>query len=428
MNNNELKNLINSPDFEKIVLDIYCSSKKEDIEDQRKRYLKTLDETVSLYGDGDYHIISSPGRVEIIGNHTDHQRGKVVAASINIDNLCFVKKSEDNKVSFADKVFGVNEVDISDLSIHEEEKSNTKSILRGTAARYKELGYKIGGFSAYQDMRVLVGSGLSSSACFEILITEIYNYFYNEDKVNPVERAIISQWVENNYFGKPCGLMDQMAISVGSFVSIDFYDEKKPKIEKHSFSFGDYDYQLLVINTKADHADLTDEYASIPYEMKEIAKYYGVDVLSQVNENDFYRDIKKLRETIKNDRAILRAYHYFRENNRVEELNDALKNRDIDHILLTMDRSGNSSYKYLQNVYAASDTKHQAITIALAITKKLVGNNGICRVQGGGFAGTIQAIVEKDFVKDYIKSMAEVFGEDAILPIEIRNSGTKVIV
>ena len=428
MNNIELKNLINSSEFEKIVSDIYCSSKKEVIEDQRKRYLRTLDEVVSLYGDGDYHIISSPGRVEIIGNHTDHQRGKVVAASINIDNLCFVKKSDDNKVSFADKVFGVNEIDISDLSIHEEEKGNTKSILRGTAARYKELGYKIGGFKAYQDMRVLVGSGLSSSACFEILITEIYNYFYNEDKIDSVERAIISQWVENNYFGKPCGLMDQMAIAVGSFVSIDFYDEKNPKIEKQSFSFGDYNYQLLVINTKADHADLTSEYAAIPYEMKEVAKYYGVEVLSQVDENDFYRDIKKLREVIKNDRAILRAYHFFRENRRVEELKKALIDRDIDYILLTMDRSGNSSYKYLQNVYASSDTKHQAITIALAITKKIVGNNGICRVQGGGFAGTIQAIIEKDFVKDYIKNMAEVFGEDAILPVEIRNSGTKVVV
>ena len=428
MTSSDLKNFIESSEFENVVQDIYCSTREEVIDDQRQRYLNTLDEAVKLYGDGDYHIISSPGRVEIGGNHTDHQRGSVVAASINIDNLCFVKKSDDMVVTFADKVFGVNEIDISDLKIHDEEKGNTKSILRGTAARYKELGYGIGGFKAFQDMRVLVGSGLSSSACFEILITEIYNYFYNEDKISAVERAMISQWVENNYFGKPCGLMDQMAISVGSFVSIDFHDEKKPKIEKHSFSFADYDYQLLVINTRADHADLTDEYAAIPAEMKEVAKYYGVDVLSQVDENEFFKDINKLRETIKNDRAILRAYHYFNENNRVKELNQALKDNDIAHILTVMTKSGNSSYKYLQNVYAASDTKNQAVAIALAMSKKYVGDDGICRVQGGGFAGTIQVVIERYMVNEFIDKMGELFGRDAIMPVEIRNSGTRVIV
>ena len=428
MESNDLKKFIESSDFEKLVQDIYCSNQKEIIADQRQRYLNTLDEAVKLYGDGDYHIISSPGRVEIGGNHTDHQRGNVVAASINIDNICFVKKSDDMVVTFADKVFGVNEIDINDLSIHDEEKGNTKAILRGTASRYKELGYGIGGFKAFQDMRVLVGSGLSSSACFEILITEIYNYFYNEDTISAVDRAIISQWVENNYFGKPCGLMDQMAISVGSFVSIDFYDEKKPKIEKHSFSFADYDYQLLVINTRADHADLTDEYAAIPAEMKEVAKYYGVDVLSQVDKNEFFKDINKLRETIKNDRAILRAYHYFNENNRVKELKQALKDNDIAHILAVMSKSGNSSYKYLQNVYAASDTKNQAVAIALAMSKKYVGDDGICRVQGGGFAGTIQVVIERYMVNEFIDKMGEIFGRDAIMPVEIRNSGTRVIV
>ena len=279
-----------------------------------------------------------------------------------------------------------------------------------------------------KDMRVLVGSGLSSSACFEILITEIYNYFYNENKIDAVERAIISQWVENKFFGKPCGLMDQMAISVGSFVSIDFYDKDKPKIEKHSFSFGDYGYQLLVINTKANHADLTDEYAAIPSEMEEVAKYFGAEVLSQVDENEFFKDINKLRETIKNDRAILRAYHYFNENDRAVKLNKALKERDIDTVLAIMSKSGNSSYKYLQNVYAASSIKNQPVAIALAMSKKYIGDNGICRVQGGGFAGTIQVILENDMVNEFIDNMGEIFGKDAIMPVEIRNSGTKVII
>lgn len=424
---NELKTYINSSDFEKVVQDIYCSSKKEVVETQRARYLHALDETVKTYGDGDYHIISSPGRVEIGGNHTDHQGGNVVAASINIDNICFVKKTNDSIVSFSDELFGKNEIDISDLTIHEEEKSSTKAIIRGIAAKYKNSGYEIGGFVAYQDINVLVGSGLSSSACFEILVTEIFNYLYNDSKIDAVERAIISQWVENNYYGKPCGLMDQIAISVGSFVSIDFFDKEKPKIDKHSFSFSDYGYQLLILNTKADHADLTNEYSAITEEMKMISDYYGAERLSQVDEEVFYNDIRKLREDIKNDRAILRAYHYFNENSRAKELKQILKNSDIDSVLKLMEQSGASSYQFLQNVYASSDIKNQSISLALAMSKKYIGDSDICRVQGGGFAGTIQVITENEYVKEYIKNIGKIFGEDAIIPVEIRQSGTKAI-
>lgn len=424
---NELKTYINSSDFEKVVQDIYCSSKKEVVETQRARYLHALDETVKTYGDGDYHIISSPGRVEIGGNHTDHQGGNVVAASINIDNICFVKKTNDSIVSFSDELFGKNEIDISDLTIHEEEKSSTKAIIRGIAAKYKKSGYEIGGFVAYQDINVLVGSGLSSSACFEILVTEIFNYLYNDSKIDAVERAIISQWVENNYYGKPCGLMDQIAISVGSFVSIDFFDKEKPKIDKRSFSFSDYGYQLLILNTKADHADLTNEYSAITEEMKMISDYYDAERLSQVDEEVFYNDIRKLREDIKNDRAILRAYHYFNENSRAKELKQALKNSDIDSVLKLMEQSGASSYQFLQNVYASSDIKNQSISLALAMSKKYIGDSGICKVQGGGFGGTIQVITENEYVKEYIKNIGKIFGEDAIIPVEIRQSGTKAI-
>ena len=424
----ELKNYILSLDFEKNVKDIYCSDEKEVIDDQRERYLKLADMAQSLYGDGDYHIISSPGRVEISGNHTDHQRGHVVAAAINIDNLCIVKKTDDMKVSFYDDKFLMNEVDLSDLNIHEDEKGNTKSILRGIAARYKLLSYNIGGFKACQDMRVLVGSGLSSSACFEILITEIYNYLYNEDKISAVERAIISQWVENNFFGKPCGLMDQMAISVGSFVSIDFYDADNPKIEKQDFSFGEYGYKFLIINTKGNHADLTGEYAAIPSEMKMVANYFGEEYLSRIDKNKFLDNIKPLSETIKNDRAVLRAYHYYTENERVEEFNNALKNKDIKSILELMKKSGDSSYKFLQNVYPASDTKNERVAIALALCELYLGNKGISRVQGGGFAGTIQAIVDKNIADEFIEKISKVFGKDAISPVEIRNSGTKLII
>ena len=423
---NELKNYVNSNDFDKIVSDIYCSTIKSDIDDQRARYLKLIDKAYELYGDGDYHIISSPGRVEIGGNHTDHQKGQVIAASINIDNLCIAKKSDDMKASFYDDIFLMNEVDLNDLSIHEEEKGNTKAILRGIAARYNDLSYKYGGFKACQDMRVLVGSGLSSSACFEILITEVYNYLYNNDELGPIERAMISQWVENNYFGKPCGLMDQMAISVGSFVNIDFYNEK-PKIKKNDFSFGDYGYKLLVINTKADHADLTEEYAAIPGEMKIVANYFKEDYLSRVNPTDFYNNIKPLREAIKNDRAILRAYHYFNESERVIKLDKALKNQNIESVLTLMKESGDSSYEFLQNVYSSKDTKNEGVALAIAISEKYLGENGICRVQGGGFAGTIQAIIETDKVAEFTYRMSTIFGDNSILPVEIRNSGTKVV-
>lgn len=423
----ELKNFINSDSFEKVVLDLYCTKMKEDIADERQRYLKLVDMAKRLYGDGDYHIISSPGRIEVGGNHTDHQKGFVIAASINIDNLCIVKKSDDMKVSFYDDKFLMNEVDLNDLQIHEDEKNNTKSILRGTAARFNELSYKIGGFKACQDMRVLVGSGLSSSACFEILITEIYNSLYNDGKVDAVDRAIISQWVENNYFGKPCGLMDQLSIAVGGFSAIDFYGER-PAIEKNVFSFGNNGYQLLIINTKADHADLTAEYAAIPSEMKQVARYFGEEHLSRVNPDDFYTRLKEVRENIKNDRALLRAHHYFNETARAKKLNDAIRKKEIVKIISLMNESGNSSYKYLQNVFDPHDTKREAVALALALAEKYVKGEGLARVQGGGFAGTIQAVIKKDKETEFIKDIAAVFGSDAIIPVEIRHSGTKLII
>ncbi|MBR1844701.1 MAG: galactokinase [Lachnospiraceae bacterium] len=423
----ELKNYISSNEFDEIVLKYYCTSDKSDIADERERYLKLIDKAYELYGDGDYHIISSPGRTEIGGNHTDHQKGFVIASSINIDNLCIVKKSDDMVASFYDDVFLMNEVNLNDLSIHEEEKNNTKSIIRGTAARYKELSYNIGGFKACQDMRVLVGSGLSSSACFEILITEIYNYLYNDDKVDSVDRAIISQYVENNYFGKPCGLMDQMAISVGGFVSMDFYDEK-PKIEKNIFRFGDFGYQLLIINSRADHANLTSEYAAIPNEMKLVAKYFGKDHLSRVDKNEFYKNLKELRKVVSNDRAILRAHHYFNETERARKLNEAIENQDIVDIIKLMNESGNSSYKYLQNVYDSHDTKKEAVALALALSEKYACGDGVVRVQGGGFAGTIQAIVRIDKKADFTKDIEAVFGEGSVIPVEIRDFGTCLVI
>ena len=423
-----LKQYINSDDFQSKIADLYVTNDKKEIEKQKERFLNAINETEKLYGDGEYVVFSSPGRVEISGNHTDHQNGFVVAASINLDNVCIAKKTDDNIVDFFDKNYKKSSVNLSNLKVKDEEKNKTAALLRGVAAKFNESGYKYGGFKSYQDANVLVGSGLSSSACIEVLLTEIYNKLYNDDKIDSEERAIISRWVENNYFGKPCGLMDQMAIAVGSFVGIDFYDPSKPKIIKHDFSFADHGYKLLVVNTKADHADLTDEYAAIPNEMRMIAKYFGEEVLSRVDEKNFYDNISDIRKAVNNDRAILRAHHFFAENKRAKELNAAMDKNDIDLVLSLMNDSGNSSFMNLQNVYTNKNPQSQSVSLALAISKKILENNGVCRVQGGGFAGTIQVVVKNEFVDNYINKMSKVFGEDAVLKAEIRKTGARAVV
>lgn len=424
----DLKNFINTEKFKETISDLYGTKNPIKIENHIKRFNDILDRAVKLYGDGDYHFISSPGRVEVGGNHTDHQCGNVVAASIDLDNLAVVKPNDKNIIRFCDDVFKMNEVDLSDLNIHSEEKGNTKSILRGVASKIKELGFNIGGFDAFQDMKVLVGSGLSSSACFEVLITEIFNSLYNDEKINVVERAKLSQNVENEYFGKPCGLMDQTAISVGSFVSIDFADKKNPIIKKHDFNFLDYGYNFVIINTKGDHMDLTDEYSAIPNEMKLVANYFNKDVLNEVDSNIFYKEIFSIRKSIKNDRAILRAHHFFMENERAKYLSKALENKDIKRVLEIMEDSGNSSYMYLQNVYPISDIKNQSVALSIAMCKKFIKNNGVCRVQGGGFAGTIQAVVKSEIIKDFISEVNSIYGENSVTIVKIRKYGTKFII
>lgn len=428
MNREELKKYINSKDFLHMINEVYHMDDLEYIETQKKRYEDVLDKAYKIYGDGDYHFISSPGRTEICGNHTDHQNGMVIAASINLDNVCVVKATKNNIATFTDDVFGVNKVDLSNLYPLEAEKGNTKSIIRGVAARLQKLGYSIGGFDAFQDVNVPVGSGLSSSACFEVLVTEIYNYFYNDCKVSDVDRAIISQWVENNYFGKPCGLMDQMAISVGGFVHIDFSNKEKPVIRKLDFNFKDYGYDMMVVNVKANHADLTDEYAAMPNEMKKVASFFKKEVLGELNKKEFYNKLYDLRDKISDDRAILRAIHFYYENDRVKAFAEAIENKNILKILDIINESGTSSFKYLQNVYVNSDSCRQPMSLALALSDDIKGDVGAHRVHGGGFAGTMLAIVKNDMTDNYISKISTLFGKDSVLKFCIRGVGTKVII
>lgn len=421
----DLKRYILSNKLDETLKSIYCT---QDIQSEIDRYLKLLDDAYLLYGDGDYHFISSPGRSEIGGNHTDHQHGHVVAASLNIDNLLIVKKNESNTINYKDGDFETAPVDLNDLKIHEEEKNTSESLIRGIAARIKELGYEIGGFDCLCNSKVLVGSGISSSACFEVMIAEAFNALYNNGSITPVERAQIGQYAENVYFGKPSGLLDQSAISVGGFVTIDFKDPAKPVIENYDFSFSDYGYELILVNTKGDHSDLSHEYAAVTNEIREVAHCLNVEYLADSNRDELLNNLSKIRETVKNDRAVLRSIHFYNEDERAVELKDAIKEKNIERILKLINESGRSSFEYLQNVYPATRVNSQSLAVGLACADMCLKDTGAFRVHGGGFEGTIQAIVPKDKLDSFRKMMHSVFGDDCLLEVRIRPTGTKTII
>lgn len=425
MNYLELKNYIYSDSINNIFLDaLNC----DDVLKEKNRYINLLEEVFNKYGDGDYHIISSPGRSEIGGNHTDHQHGHVIACSLNIDNVVIFKKNDSNIVNYFDKDFRELKVNIDDLSINEKEYNHSEALIKGIVAKIKELGYKVSGFDAICDSHVLAGSGISSSACFEVMIAEIINYLYCDEKISDVDRAIISQYAENVYFGKPSGLMDQMAISVGSFISIDFKNIKKPEIEKYDFSFEKYGYDFVLVNTKGDHANLSHEYAAIPNEIKEVAKLLGVEYLADASKDELMSRLPEIRETLKNDRAVLRSLHFYNEDKRAVDEKNAIKNKDINGMLKLMKESGRSSYEYLQNVYPASRPQSQSLAVGLFLADDVLKDDGAYRVHGGGFDGTIQCIVPKNKMEEFSNLMAKVFGEDAILIAKVRPFGTKTVI
>jgi galactokinase len=425
MNYTELKEYISSGQLDETIRQVICN---DDVSEEKKRYLSLLEDAYKLYGDGDYHFVSSPGRSEIGGNHTDHQHGHVVAAGLNIDNLCVVKANDLNVVNYADRVFSIAPVDLSNLSVRESEVNTSESLIRGIAFRLNDLGFRYGGFDALCESRVLVGSGISSSACFEMMLVEIFNSLYNEDRISPVDRAKIGQYAENFYFGKPSGLLDQMAISVGGLVAIDFKDIEKPQIESHDFSFADYGYELLLIDTKGDHSDLSHEYAAVPNEIKEVGAQLGVKFLADTSRDELLKNLKEIREKVGNDRAILRAIHFFNEDRRAIEEKEAIANKDVERLLKLMKESGRSSFEYLQNVYPASRVNSQSLALALALADMYLGERGTYRVHGGGFEGTIQAVVPAEILDGFKEMMYSVFGEDCILQVRVRPFGTKTVI
>lgn len=400
-----------------------------DTESETKRYIKAIEEFTSLYGgDRDIRLFSVPGRSEILGNHTDHENGRVLAGAIDRDIIAVVAKSESDSIHI--KSEGYDECIIKLSSVNDKNAYphfSSPALISGLCAGFINKGYSVGAFDAYLTTEVLKGSGLSSSAAFEVMIGNILNHMFCDGKVGNEEIAKISQFAENVYFGKPCGLMDQMACAVGGFVFIDFMDNANPIIEPIDFSLSGHGYTLCVVNTGGNHANLNEDYASVPTEMKSVAAYFGESVLRPLSAEKIIENASVLRKTV-GDRAILRALHFFAEDARVPLAAQALKEQNTDKFLSYVLASGNSSFKYLQNVYTTKNVEEQGLSLALAITETLLDGKGCAwRVHGGGFAGTIQAFVKNEYAEDYRKVIDSVFGRGACMMLNIRPLGAAEI-
>lgn len=420
----ELKNSLLNSEYDKTIADLY--EDKTLLKYQRKRYIDAIDSFVELYGDNEVDIYSAAGRSEVGGNHTDHQHGCVLAASINLDAIAVVSKRKDIIKVVSDD-FDIREISINNLEKKDDEEGTSESLIRGVVSKLKENGYQVGGFNAYVTSDVIMGAGLSSSASFEVLIGTIISGLYNDMKIDMVTIAKAGQYAENVYFGKPCGLMDQCACAVGGLISIDFNNPAKPIVNHVNVDFSKFNHSLCIVDTKGSHANLTGDYAAIPEEMKKVAAYFGKEYLRDISEEDFYNHLPDIR-TKAGDRAVLRAHHFFKENKRVELLVNALDNDNFDKLKEIIKESGDSSYKYLQNVYTCKEPHSQAVSLALALSEFILQDKGVCRVHGGGFAGTIQAFVENDYVDIYKREIEKTFGTDSCHVLKItKYGGLKVI-
>lgn len=387
---------------------------------QAERYASLLMRYADLFAEqGAPRLFSAPGRTEIGGNHTDHQSGRVLAASVNLDAIAAAGKREDGIIRAHSEGFAPCEVDLSTLTPHPKEKGTTASIIRGCAARMRELGYAIGGFDAAISSNVLKGSGLSSSAAIEVLVCAILDGLYNDGQMSPVLRAQISQYAENNFFGKPSGLMDQMASSVGGIVAIDF-GRDEPEIGALNFDFAAHGYTLAVVDTGGSHDALTPAYAAIRSEMEAVANCFGKPRLREVEPGAFEKAIPALRKKV-SDRALLRAFHFYDENSRVPDMVDALQARDLPGFFRLIIASGDSSWELLQNVWATP--AEQPVALAMELSRRFLGKDGAWRVHGGGFAGTILAFVPLQRYDEYAAHMDAVFGKGKCCPLNIRQVG-----
>ena len=376
----------------------------------------------AAFGTAPERFFSAPGRTEIGGNHTDHQRGRVLAAAVNLDTRAAVKVNGTDTIRVLSKGYPLSIVKLDELTPRPDEINTTPALIRGVAARFAQLGCHVGGFDAYVESTVLPGSGLSSSAAFEVLIGTIVNHLFFDGRVSQPEVAMIGQYAENVFFGKPCGLMDQTASAVGGMVTIDFFEKDHPVIESVDFDFASCGHALCIIDSRASHADLTDEYAAITQELKAVCAHFGKDVLTQIDPADFYAAIPALRESC-GDRAVLRAMHFYNENARVPQQVAALQAGDFAAFLELVKASGASSYMYLQNVIPAGYKAHQDVALALALCEHFLQGKGAFRVHGGGFAGTVQAFVPFGLLDSFRAGIDGVLGDGACHVLSIRPQG-----
>ena len=417
----QLKELLQDKKMDEKFSSIYGGDEKS-ISEAYGRLSDTIKHFENIDKSQEVYLFSASGRTELSGNHTDHNNGCVLTASINLDKLALVAKRNDNKiVVYTDYSNNPDVIDVNNLELDKDEYGKSNALIRGVCAGIKNKGYNIGGCTVSLNNKVLMGSGLSSSASFESLIGEIQNALYNDNKISPVEIAKIGQYAENVYFGKPCGLMDQMGCSVGGIMSIDFKDNDNPIIEKVEYDFEKAGYALMIVDAKGDHSGLTNEYAAIREEMNAIANYFGKKVCRDITKEQLLENASKLRAEI-GDRAVMRAYHFLEENERVINQINALKNNDINTYLKLMNESGLSSFMYLQNCFSITSSKSMGVALGICLTKDFLKGEGACRVHGGGFAGTIQALVPVNRVDEYKKFMDSIFGDGSAVKIRVRQS------
>ncbi|MBQ2577428.1 MAG: galactokinase [Lachnospiraceae bacterium] len=408
------------------------STPKKDILEQV--YGKDLEQAIARFehidaafqenypGVGEVEFFTAPGRTEIIGNHTDHNGGRVIAGSINLDTIGAAAKSDDDVIEVLSEGYQKVTVDLKKLSDVPKE-AGTLSLVAGMVEGMQKMGYEVHGFKLYATTTVIAAAGVSSSASFEMLICAIVNYFYNDNKIPVGDYARIGQYSENNWWNKASGLMDQMACAVGGPIKLDFAGEIV--YEKIPFGFDEYGYKMVITNTGKGHADLSDDYSAVPNEMFAVAKALGVEKLCQTNMDNLLNSLSRVLDEVGNDRAVLRAMHFLNETQRVADMAEAVEKKEFDKILSLIKASGESSYDLLQNCYTNSNWKEQKIALALALTKEFLAEKGrgVCRVHGGGFAGVIQCILPEEDCDSYVAYMAQFFGEENVYPMNIRQTG-----
>ncbi len=414
---------LNTKQANQILAKLY-GEKPVRLDSQHQRYRNLITQFMSLFPERDDIVLfSTPGRSEVGGNHTDHNAGRVLAAAVDLDNIAVAARNDTAKITVYSVGYPVVVIDVNQLVPIESEKYTSSALIRGVCARMKELNYEVGGFDACVTSDVLKGSGLSSSAAYEVLIASMLNHYYNHDRIEAILLAQICQYAENNYFGKPCGLMDQTTCAVGGFVTIDFKDSNNPVVKKVVYDFSTSGYAMVIVDTGGNHADLTEDYTAVAREMKDIAKVFGGNVLREFSKEKVLENISYLRTKV-NDRAILRAFHFYDDDQRVVDQVAALENNDFQIFLDLVIESGRSSWMLLQNSYTSKNVTEQGISIGLAVSQNLLNGRGAWRVHGGGFAGTIQAFVPQDQLGKYIETMRGIFGQNSCHELMIRQVGT----